>query len=495
MILTGELEDPTTQFADFSVAVHASPVPEPFGQVVTEAMAQGVPVVASAAGGVLEIAMPRDAEPGAPLALLTPPGNVAALADAVVAVLDDRRGADRRARLAYTYVRTAFRVEDTASTVAEVWRSAARRTRPPVAVGHDYVTQRGGAERVVLAIAKALPGAGVHTMLYEPSGSFPGFGSLPIRAGLLNRVRTFREHHRRSSPFLPFIAPLTRVDADVAVLSTSGWAHAFRTSGRSIVYCHSPARWLYQTDAYFGAASGRSPMSLSLLAFRPLLRRWDRRAALRADRYLVNSSAVREEVRSIYGLDAEVLFPPYGIDAGGSRERPAEVESDDFFLVVSRLMPYKHVDRVVEAFRGTAHTLVVVGNGPERAAIEALLPPNVRLLSDIDDAQLRWLYSSARALVAASLEDFGLTPVEAAVFGTPTVALRARGYLDTVVEGETGLFFDEPTPAAIAAAVERARTVDWDAQRIRRHAERFSPERFERRLHALVAELGPSSRG
>ncbi|NNG40090.1 glycosyltransferase [Flexivirga sp. ID2601S] len=491
---TGQVEadDIPAALAGFSVAVHASPVPEPFGQVVTEAMAQGVPVVATAAGGTLEIVAPTDVAFDRPLGLLTPPGNVPALADAMIAVLDDRQDAERRARRAHDYVQRRFTIQRSADQLAEVWRGAATRGRPPVAIGHDYVTQRGGAEHVAMAIAEAFPGAPVHTMLYEPSGSFPGFRSLPMRAGALNRVRTFREHHRRSSPFLPFVAPLTRVDADVSVLSTSGWAHAFRVSGRSVVYCHSPARWLYQTGAYFGGLSWKSPMTLSLLAFRPILRRWDRWAAQRADRYVVNSRAVQAEVRAIYGIDAEVLSPPYGVDPEGVRSRPDGVDGE-FFLLVSRLMPYKHVDRVVEAFRGTPYRLVIVGAGPERAAIEQLLPANVTLLSDIDDAQLRWLYAAARALVAASLEDFGLTPVEAAVFGTPTIALRARGYLDTVVEGETGLFFDEPTPAAIASAVQRALAVDWDEERIRRHAEQFSPQTFAARMRALVDDLGRSA--
>ena len=162
---------------------------------------------------------------------------------------------------------------------------------------------------------------------------------------------------------------------------------------------------------------------------------------------------------------------------------------EGYHLVVSRLLPYKNVDQVIEAFRDLPERLLVIGAAPLLAPLRAAAPDNVRIATDLTDAQMRWAYAHARALVAASHEDFGLTPLEAGAFGRPTLALRAGGYLDTIAEGVNGAFFDEPTPAAIRAAVVAHRDHQWDAQAIMRHVERFSPDRFVARLRTEVEHL------
>lgn len=356
----------------------------------------------------------------------------------------------------------------------------------PLALVHDYLTQRGGAERVVLALADAHPAAPVFTSLFEPDDTFPGFADHDVRTLPLDRVPVLRAHHRLALPVLaPSFSRLT-VEAEVAVCSSSGWAHGARVTGRKIVYCHSPARWLYQRDRYLGGAGPLSRAALGLLA--PGLRRWDRRAALTADRYVVNSREVRRRVADLYGIDAEVVPPPVAIDPAGPAEAVGGL-APGFLLCVSRLLPYKNVDAVAEAFaRLPALRVAVVGTGPLAASLAASAPANVTYLGHVSDAGLRWLYREASGLVAASYEDFGLTPVEAAAFGRPTAALRFGGYLDTVVEGETGVFFDEPDPLRIAEAVGRLSTVAWDHAAIRAHASRFSPARFLSRMDEVVDE-------
>ena len=223
----------------------------------------------------------------------------------------------------------------------------------------------------------------------------------------------------------------------MAICSSSGWAHGAQVTGAKVVYCHNPARWLYQRDQYLAGSSRLSAAGLAVLA--PALRRWDRRAAATADRYLVNSRAVRARVADVYGIDADVVPPPVDIDVDGPRRAPAGVEPG-FLLCVSRLLPYKNVGAVVEAFaRRPDQRLVVVGTGPLADELAAAAPPNVTFLGRVDDDELRWLYGACLGLVAASYEDFGLTPVEAAAFGRPTAALRWGGFLDTIVEGETGV--------------------------------------------------------
>ncbi len=359
--------------------------------------------------------------------------------------------------------------------------------RVSVAIAHDYLTQRGGAEKVVLAMARAFPDAPIYTTLFEPESTFPEFASLDVRPSALNGIRPVRRNHRSALLALPFISNSITVDADVVLTSSSGWAHGFRTRGRKLVYCYSPARWLYQRDAYLGGRRGLKHVVTSVAG--PALRAWDRRAAASADRYLAISSAVRERVRETYGIDAEVLAAPHSIDLT-LPEEPVPGVSEGFYLCISRLLPYKNVDRVMRAFaESPERRLVIVGSGPEEARLAERKSPNVVMLKHLSDGQMHWLYRHCRAVVAASYEDFGLTPVEAAAFGRPSAVLRWGGFLDTVLDGTTGVFFDEPTPDSIRGALDRLESIEWNEASITLANERFSESHFHAALHEAVAAL------
>jgi glycosyltransferase involved in cell wall biosynthesis len=355
-----------------------------------------------------------------------------------------------------------------------------------VAIAHDYLTQRGGAERVVLALCRAFPDAPVYTSLYDPETTFPEFRYRNVRPLWLDRVGLFRERHRLALPMLPLAFGTTRIEADIVVCSSSGWAHGIRTEGRKIVYCHSPAKWLYRRDDYLGERPS-SAAKLGLRLLDPYLRAFDRRAARSADTYVANSTYIREQIRAAYGIDAEVVHPPAGLDSDGPVDAVPGIEPG-FLLTVARLLPYKHVRETVDAFRLLPEQrLVVVGEGPQSGALKSSAPGNVRLLGDVSDARLRWLYAHCVGLIAASREDFGLTPVEAASFGKPVGALRWGGYLDTVVPDVTGVFFEHPTGGEIAEGVRRVLALGWQEDAIRAHAATFSEERFAERLRELVA--------
>lgn len=367
-----------------------------------------------------------------------------------------------------------------------------------VAVAHDYVTQRGGAERVVLAMARAFPGAPVYTTLYDPGGTYPEFADLDVRTSVLDRVGALRRHHRAALPLLPGAAATVRPTEDVVVTSTSGWAHGFPARGEVVAYCHAPARWLYQSESYLGGPLWRSPSGVALGLLRPGLRAWDRRAARRPARYLCNSRVVRERIRDAYGIEADVVPAPHGMDPAAPREvvpALADWAADGWLLVVSRLLPYKNVDAVVEAVRGTDQRLVVVGAGPLREALLARLPDNARLVSDLTDAQVRWVYAHARLLLAPSHEDYGLSPLEAAAFGVPSVTLGAGGYLDTVRDGVTGLYVDRPEPEAFRRGIALALDHGFAPEVVRAHAAGFGENAFHARLRAEVAAVGRATRG
>jgi glycosyltransferase involved in cell wall biosynthesis len=353
-----------------------------------------------------------------------------------------------------------------------------------VALVHDYLTQRGGAERVVLHMAEAFPEAPLHTSLFDPSTVFDDYADIMVRPMAINDMALLRRHHRLAFPVLAWAFCCITIDADVTLISSSGWAHGVRTTGRKIVYCHAPARWLYQTDRYLAS---RGPLARAALsALKSPLRSWDQAAARSADQYLVNSTFTRDQVRSAYGIDATVVHPPHHMDADAPRAAVPGI-ADEYVLCVARLQGYKNVDAVVRAMELLPDLrLVVVGDGPQRGRLQRIAGGNVTFLRDVDDAALRWLYANAAALVGASYEDFGLTPVEAAAFGVPTVALRFGGYLDTVVDGRTGLHFDGLAPGTVAAAVRDAVGFDWDRDVIRAHARQFDAPTFRQRLRAIV---------
>lgn len=354
-----------------------------------------------------------------------------------------------------------------------------------VAIVHDYLTQKGGAERVVLSMLEAFPEAPLYTSVYGPDATFPEFRDHDVRTLWTDKVPGLRRDHRRGLLLYPFAFSGLTVDADVTICSSSGFAHGVKTTGRKVVYCHTPARWLYEeADAYLSAWSP-AVRGLARTVTRPL-RAWDKRAARTADQVLTNSTAVRERIRRTYDLDATVLPPPMYVDIAGERRPLAGIEPG-FLLSVGRLLTYKNVDAVVAAMAEQPdQRLVVVGTGPERDRLEAMVGPNVIFVGEVDDAELRWCYESCAGLVSASFEDYGLTPVEAAGYGKPSVVLRRGGFLDTVVEGATGVFFDSTASTAISAGIGRLRSGSWNARDLMAHAATFSPAGFRATLRAIA---------
>lgn len=366
---------------------------------------------------------------------------------------------------------------------------------PTVALAHDYLTQRGGAERVAAIMATGFPSSPLYTSVYEPSQTFPAFGEFDVRTSHLQAIPPLRRNPRLALPLLAPTFSTMQVDADVVIASSSGWAHGIGTEGEVIVYCHAPARWLYQPQRYQGSlrskGSFRTVATAAAAGLGPMLRRWDQRAAHRAALYLVNSRAVATMVHEAYGIDAEVLSPPPALDADGPLTPVPGIDAG-FVLSVSRLLPYKNVDVVFEmARRRPDLEFIHVGGGPLRAQLEAQRPSNVRMLDAVTDDQLRWLYHAAVVLIAPSYEDFGLTPLEAASCGTPTIALRAGGYLDTIIDRTTGLLFDELEPSLIAVTLDRLLADPPDQQVLRSHAASFSRHAFIERLQDLAAAVSP----
>lgn len=343
-------------------------------------------------------------------------------------------------------------------------------------VAQDYLVARAGGERLAILAAQLLR-APMVTALYAEGKTFPDASSLAIRTLPPNRIPLLRNHHRLALPLLAAAWRFNSITSNVTLCFSSGWAHLATCTGAKVVYWSSPAKWLYQAPRYKYAGSRAAAIGVRLAA--PALMRADRRAANAAHVHLCNSTAIQQQLRDIYSIDSLLLHPPVALDSDGAQLSIPELGSG-YLLCIGRFLPYKHVDAVIAAMRRLPRDrLVVVGSGPLERTLRRMSPSNVVFLRDLDDAHMRWLYAHAALLVTASEEDFGLTPPEAASFGVPSVALRWGGSLDTVAEGTSGLFFDDPEPAQIAAAVETALRLTWDRTAIMRHSRRFDLTTFK----------------
>lgn len=362
-----------------------------------------------------------------------------------------------------------------------------RRTpKHDVAIVHDYLTQKGGAERVVLSMLEAFPGTPVYTSVYDPDTTFPEFRDHDVRTLWTDKVPGLRRHHRRGLLFYPLAFSGLTVDAGVTLCSSSGFAHGVKSTGRKVVYCYTPARWLYgEADAYLAAWSP-AIRRLARGVTGPL-RIWDQRAVRSADEMITSSTAVRDRIRQTYGTDAKVLAPPVHVDPAGP-QRPLPGVPSGFLLSVGRLLTYKNVDAVIAAMvELPGERLVIAGAGPEGDRLATVAGPNVTFAGEIDDAELRWCYANCAGLVSASFEDYGLTPVEAAAYRKPSAVLRRGGFLDTVVEGDTGIFFDDLRPASIASAVNELLSSSWHADALLHQARVHSGTAF---IDSLRTALG-----
>lgn len=350
----------------------------------------------------------------------------------------------------------------------------------PIAIAHDYLTQRGGAERVVLALHKAFPEAPIYTTLYDPEQTYPEFKECTVITSPLNVFPLFRKDHRLALPLLPLFSSKLKVNAQHAIVSTTGWAHGFDLPDDSFIYCHSPARWIYLTDQYMGSRINKG-IARVFKVMRPFLRKWDRDAASRLPHYVANSSIIQQRIFDVYGKRAEIIFPPYSINEQGNQSPIPGLEefmSDGYFMIVSRLLPYKNVQYAVQAFAGLEQKLLVVGSGPMLDELKRMSTENVAFASNISDEQIQYAYAHADALLAVSHEDFGITPLEGGAFGKPTIALHAGGFLDTIVEGVNGTFIDTPSADDIREAVLNFDPASYSVIEIKKHVEQFGEERF-----------------
>jgi glycosyltransferase involved in cell wall biosynthesis len=357
---------------------------------------------------------------------------------------------------------------------------------PRLAIVHDYLNQYGGAERVLEVLHAIYPDAPIYTSIYDQSALPDGFRAMDIRPSFLQHLPLSRKLPK--AYLLLYPAAVESFDLrgyDVVLSSSSAWARGVITSADTlhICYCYTPMRFGWRYHDYvereqFGPFV-RAVCTLSL----PWIRQWDVAAALRPDHYIASCHNVARRIRKTCRREATVIPPP--VDC--ARWHPPR-NPEGFFLIASRLRPYKRIDLAVQAFDSLGLPLKIAGHGSDAKRLRSMAGPNIEFLGFVSDEELSDLYGRCQALVFTGEEDFGLAPLEANAAGCPVIALAAGGALETVVEGQTGMLFSPDTPAALADTVRRFDPSAFDADRIRAHAQQFSAERFEERIRGFVDE-------
>jgi len=354
-----------------------------------------------------------------------------------------------------------------------------------VALIHDYLNQYGGAERVLEALHELFPHAPVYTSIYDPTAMPTMYHSWDIRTSWMQQLPAWRKHFRKY--FLLYPSAFESFDLseyDLIISSSSAYAKGVipPPGATHICYCHTPMRFGWRTGDYVERESIGKRTSGVLAVMLTFLRLWDVVSSQRVDAFVANSREVAARIQRYYHRPAQVIPPPVDLAPY------VAIDPEPFYLTGGRLVPYKRIDLVVQAFTALGLPLVVFGDGRDRAKLEAMAGPNVRFVRRVSDDELQSLYRRCRAYITAGEEDAGIQPVEAMAAGRPVIAYAAGGVRETVVEGLTGCFFHEQTPAALAVAVAQSRTIAFDALAIRNHAEQFSRERFKERIAELIAQ-------
>lgn len=357
-----------------------------------------------------------------------------------------------------------------------------------VALVHDYLVQGlRGAERVLAALHDLLPDAPVYTLVYDPEAMGEPFVTWDIRPSLLQRIPGGVRHYQKLIALMPRATErLPLLEYDLVISSSSAWVKSVRTRDDAVhvCYCHSPARFLWHwSDEYLGSLHLGQVSRWALQQLIARLRAWDLRTANRPTQYVANSETVRERIRRYWQRDATVIWPPVDTDRFLPEDR-----DEGYYLVVAALNPYKSVDLGVEAFNELGRPLVVIGDGPMRQELEARARPNITFAGKVPEDGLPRYYARCRAFVMPQEEDFGIAPVEAMSAGRPVIAYGGGGALETVVDGETGVFFGAQSVDSLGDAVRRFESLTFSKEQCRRQARKFDTSRFQERFRELLAQ-------
>lgn len=356
-----------------------------------------------------------------------------------------------------------------------------------VALVHDYLTQRGGAERVFDLLCKFFHSADIYTSLYDSVNTID-LTNRSLHTTFLQKLPGTKKNFRLFAPlYYPAFRLLDLREYDLIISSTSSFAKAVKTKpgAMHICFCHNVTRFLWNTRTYLEEYNSFRKYSLLIKPILGLMRQADFIYAQEPDLYIANSSTVARRIKQIYGRKSLVINYPINTDKFVFSD-----QKEDFYLISSRMISYKRLDIAIEAFNWLGLPLVITGDGPERKRLEAKALSNIKFLGYVDDQWRTHLMAKAKAVVVTALEDYGLVPVEANASGTPVIGYGAGGILDTQISGKTGILFKYQSPEALQAALLKAEKQQWDYHQIRAHAvNNFSEAVFFERVKKTIEKF------
>lgn len=370
-----------------------------------------------------------------------------------------------------------------------------------IALVHDWLVNLSGAERVLIELHKMFPKAPIYTLFENKKFARQYFPDTEIRPSFLQKIPGIARYYKKFLFLMPMaIESFDLSDFDLVISSSAIFSKGLvlKPKTKHICYCYSPTRQIWdfnQNSKFPPQGGGARPIELSgkFLSFigSHFLRLWDRQASDRVDEFVAISEHVRDRIKKYYRRDARVIYPPVSINSKFDPPvRRTGILNSEFYLIVSRLYKHKNVDIAIEAFNKLNLPLVIIGNGPEyqKLKTQSAKCKIIKLLGFISDDELSYYYQGCKAFIMPQEEDFGITPIEAMSFGKPVLALRKGGAMETVIEGATGEFFDDPIPEALADGVRRLNENyhNYSSGLIKSHAQKFSAQRFREKMYRLV---------
>ncbi|MGZ9586218.1 glycosyltransferase [Paenibacillus marinisediminis] len=353
-----------------------------------------------------------------------------------------------------------------------------------LAIVHDYINQHGGAERVLEAFMERYPESPIYTLISNLDKMPESFKHADIRNSFVQKLPLAQKHYKKMLSLLPLAVEQFDLREYEVVLSTSS---AFakgvitNTSQTHVCYCHTPMRYVWDLYHQYMAELRNPIFKFVLPRVLHKIRLWDQATAQRVDYFIANSNNVAKRIHKYYGRESVVIHPPVSTE---QFTRSDQIE--DYFLIVSRLIPYKRIDLIIEAFNQLKWPLVIIGDGYDRKRLESLAGSTITFMGYQSDEVIAQYYSRCRAFILGGEEDFGITPLEAQASGRPVLAYGKGGALETVIQGETGLFFEEPTVTSVVRRVQDISSIEFDSVRIQQHAHTFNKQQFIERINEFV---------
>ena len=358
-----------------------------------------------------------------------------------------------------------------------------------LAIVHDYLIQMGGAERLIASLVGAFPSAPIYTSAtdYEHLRAFPQLLDRDIRNSWMQHLPGIQRHFKAVFPLYPLaFRSFPPVDADVVLVSSSGFSKWIRVtdSSKTVCYCYTPPRFFWYPDDYLERELKSPVLRKTAAALLRVLRDWDYLCAQKMDRFIAVSRYIQQRIADCYGRESTLIYPPVNVDRFS-----ADAKFGDYYLVLARLVGYRRIDVAVRAFNQLGEKLVIVGDGPDRAKLEAMAGPSISFVGRVSDQEAKHYLENCRALIFPGLEDFGTVSLEALAAGRPVIAYGAGIALETLEPGATAVLFDEQTPESLAEAVLRSQELSWDSQTIRGKVLGFSRERFLQEMKDYIGAV------